>query len=217
MKVSLILSLFLIFSVVGYAQQGDNRKIEQDHSGFVTNEDRGKAYIITATTQTSTIPGGRGIKNAPRQYSVFLGSGWSSDQLHSQESTLANLLANMPNAAALQDEGIRDVFTVNDYQENLIDLSTRGVSDLAIQGVVSGMFGSGLLTRPTVPTIYVIYLDPAIQSSLAGMNAGKHYLAYFNNFNTSGMRVRYVVVPMNPNSTTAYQTALTAFVTAMLN
>jgi hypothetical protein len=112
---------------------------------------------------------------------------------------------------------MKNVFAVNEYQENLADLGTRGVSDLAIQSVIAGMFSDGLLTRPTTPTVYVVYLDPSIPSTLAGMNAGKHYLAYFNNFNTAGIKVRYVVVPMNANSNDPYQTALTAFLSAILN
>ena len=86
-----------------------------------------------------------------------------------------------------------------------------------IQGVIEEMFSDGSLPRPKTATIYVIYLDPAIQSTLAGMRAGKHYLAYFNNFTTAGTKILYVVVPMNVNSNDPHKTALTAFLSAIFN
>src|SRR5882762_7596016 len=79
------------------------------------------------------------------------------------------------------------------------------------------MLKDGSLQRPNASTIYVIFLDPGLRSTLGTMLAGKHYLAYHNFFSTSGMKIHYVVAPFEANRETAYQVALRAFLAAAFN
>jgi hypothetical protein len=217
MKLRNALLIILLLSAVVVGQRRTDRAVEDEASGFVTNEDQGKAFIVTANTQSPVTLALRHKHNWPQQYSVFLGDGWSSDELRQQEPLLSNLLQNMPDANRLEDLGMKNVFASNPYQEKLIDLGTRRVSDLTIQAILTGMFDDYSLSRPKDPTVYVIYLDPSVESTLSGFNAGKHYLAYFNNFNISGLKVRYVVVPMSASRKQAYATALTAFISSVYN
>ncbi len=93
----------------------------------------------------------------------------------------------------------------------------RTISDLEIQGVLAGMLKEGSLRRPDASTIYVVFLDPELRSTLGTMIACKHYVAYHNFFNVAGMKIHYVVVPFEANQKAAYQIALRAFLAAALN
>lgn len=217
MKFRYVLILVLVLSAAVHAQRRPDRHTDADGSGYVTNEDQGKAFMITANSQMPTLLNLRRTNNSLQQYSIFLGSGWSSDELRWQEPLLANLISNSPDASRLEDIGFKNVYAVNPYQEMLADLETRVMTDLEIQRILEGMFADASLPRPNAPTIYVIYLDPAVDSTLSGFKAGKHYIAYFNDFHVSGSKVRYVVVPMTANQKQAYSIALSGYLSALIN
>jgi hypothetical protein len=162
----------------------------------------------------------RGIVE-PRQYSVFLGKGWEKASLRSREPELANLLAHISDQAqlsALDERGIKNLFAATSSQEKSDDVpGDHTISDLAIQSLLAGMLKEGSLQRPDASAIYVVFLDPDLRSTLGTMIAGKHYVAYHNFFNASGMKIHYVVVPFEANQKTAYQIALRAFLAAALN
>lgn len=222
MQLKWILAVIVAASAAVQAQELKSTKKTDDQPQAVTNEDRGQAFIITGEMKALS---GRGHHESviiePQQNSIFLGSGWAADSARAREPELANLLANVRDQAqltVLDQYGIKNFFAATSNQEKLDDLAaTRGVSDLQIQSMLSGMLKEGSLQRPGANTIYVVFLDPGIPSTLGTMMAGKHYVAYHNFFNTSGVRIHYVVVPFEPNQDTAYQIALRAFVAAALN
>ena len=134
---------------------------------------------------------------------------------------MANLLARTSDQAqlsAINESGIRNLFAATTSQEKLYyPAGGSGISDLEIQNLMTGMFEDGSLSRPNANTIYVIFLDPELRSTLGSFFAGKHYLAYHNFFNAAGMKIHYVVVPFQTNQKSAYQIALRAFLAAALN
>ncbi len=222
MKLKLILLVMFAASASVQAQEAASHPSSDGQPQSVTNDDRGRAFIITGETLSLSLRGHHErVIIEPQQQSLFLGSGWAADSERAREPELANLLANLRDQAqlnALDEYGIKNFFAATSSQEKLEDLAVdRSVSDLRIQSVLAGMISEGSLQRPNPSTILIVYLDPGIRSTLGGMMAGKHYLAYHNFFNASGLRIHYVVVPFQPNQQTAYQIALRAFLAAALN
>ena len=222
MKLKLVLLLIVAVSASVQAQQARHRDSSEDQPQSVTNDDRGRAYIITGAVQPLPNPGNRErVTVEPRQNSIFLGNGWEKASLRSRESELANLLAHISDQAelnALDDRGIKNFFAATSSQEKSdLGAGDRSISDLEIQGVLTGMLKEGSLRRPDASAIYVVFLDPGLRSTLGTMIAGKHYVAYHNFFNVAGMKIHYVVVPFEANQKAAYQIALRAFLAAALN
>lgn len=221
MKLKLV--VLIIIAVAGgvQAQQIKPRESSDDQPQSVTNEDRGRAYIISGDTQPVTPGNHVAVISEPQQNSIFLGTGWRTASLRAREPELANLLAHISDQAqlsALDDSGIKNFFAATSSQEKSDDVAgDRTISDLEIQNVLAGMIREGSIQRPNASTIYVVFLDAETRSTLGAMIAGKHYLAYHNFFNASGLKVHYVVVPFESNQKTGYQTALRAFLAAALN
>jgi len=221
MKLKLVLLLIVAVSASVQAQQARHRDSSEDQPQSVTSDDRGRAYIITGEVQPLPNPGNRDrVIVEPRQSSIFLGNGWEKASLRSREPELANLLAHISDQAelsALDDRGIKNFFAATFSQEKSdLMAGDRTISDLEIQGVLIGMLKEGSLQRPDASTIYIVFLDPELRSTLGTMIAGKHYVAYHNFFNAAGMKIHYVVVPFEANQKAAYQIALRAFLAAAL-
>ena len=161
------------------------------------------------------------FRSEPQQNSIFLGRGWETASLRAREPQLANLLASIRDQtqlSALDKRGVKNFLAATSSQERFDEVAgDRSISDLDIQSVLARMLKDGSLQRPNASTIYVIFLDPGLRSTLGTMIAGKHYLAYHNFFSVSGMKIHYVVAPFEANQETAYQVALRAFLAAALN
>jgi hypothetical protein len=221
MKLQLI--LIVIISVAGsvHAQETRLRESPNDEPQSVTNDDRGRAFIITRDTPpVLAAPHGK-VTIEPQQNSIFLGRGWESESMRAREPELANLLSDIRGQIQLSapdQRRMKNFFAATASQEKLVDIgSSHVISDLEIQSMLRAMLKDNSLQRTNTGTIYVIYLDPAMRSTLGGMIAGKHYLAYHNYFNTSGMKIHYVVIPFEANQKTAYRIALRAFLSAVFN
>lgn len=221
MKLKLVLLLIMAVSIAAQAQQTKPRASSDDQPQSVTNEDRGRAYIISGETQSVFAPGNHDpVIGEPQQNSIFLGRGWATPSLRARETELANLLANITEQVqltALDERGVRNFFAATSSSEKFDDgPGDRSISDLEIQRLLAEMIADSSVQRPNASTIYVIYLDPEMRSTLGDMIAGKHYRAYRNAFNASGTKINYVVVPFEANQKTAYQIALRAFLAAAL-
>lgn len=222
MQIKWVLLVCILFSVSVQAQEARPPETSDNQPQSVTNEDRGRAFIITGDTQPlSPAASHRRVIVAPQQHSVFLGKGWETGSLRAREPELANLLAGISDQTqlnALDQRGVKNVYAATASQERTDQVAgDRSISDLEIQSLLSGMLKDGSLKLPNPSTIYVIFLDPGLRSTLGTMIAGKHYLAYYNFFNASAMRIHYVVVPFEANRETASQVALRALLAAALN
>ena len=221
MTFKLVLLIIIAVSGCVQAQEVKPRESADDQPQSVTNEDRGRAYLISEDTKPIT-PGNRANVIAdPQQNSIFLGKGWRNASLRAREPELGDLLAHVTDPTLLRtldDCGIKNLFGATSSQEKSDDVSgDRTISDLEIQNILAGMIKGGSIQRPKASMIYVVFLDAETRSTLGVMIAGKHYLAYHNFFNASGLKVHYVVVPFEANQKTAYQIALRAFLAATLN
>jgi hypothetical protein len=219
---SILLIVFAVAAAV-QAQESASQRFSEGEPQAVVNEDRGIAFIIPLNTDPVSLQSaqkGNAIAE-PQQHSVFLGKGWQSEKLRDRELQLANLMSNMSDPtrlAALEKLGVKNTFAANDFQEKLIDLETRDhISDLQIQAILTSIVRDNPPLHSRFPTIYVVYLDPSLQSTLADLIAGKHYAAYFNSFNFSGNKIRYLVVPFQSNLKSAYEISLNGFLFAVLN
>lgn len=225
MQLKSILLVIVALAASAQAQEPKSREKSAEKTNeqprTVTNDDRGRAFIIERESLAMSARGNHeSVISEPQQYSIFLGSEWAKASLRMRESELANLLANVHEQAevsVLDAVGVKNFFGATFSQEKLDDLGDRNISDLEIQNVLAGMLKDGSLQRPNANTIYIVYLDQGLHSTLASMIAGKHYLAYHNFFNASGAKTHYVVVPFEADPKAAYEIALRAFVAAALN
>ena len=219
MKITLIL---LAVTALGAGAQAQPRSREaSNEQQSVTNDDRGRAFIIERDSAplSRMSNSGRSVISEPQQYSIFLGSGWATPSLRERESELANLLMNVRDQAtlnALNESGVKNTFGPTSSREQLDNLAGN-ISDLKIQNILGAMIKDGSLPQSGANTIYVVFLDPEMHSTLGPMFAGKHYAAYHNFLNAAGMKLHYVVVPFEADQKTATQIALRALVAAALN
>ncbi len=200
MKLELILLVVIAAATIVPAQEVETKKVSDAQTQSVINDDRGRAFIISGNTEPLLI--------APQGKIIA-------------EPQLANLLSNIrdqPELNALAQLGLRNFSAATFSQEKLVDAgSNHIISDLEIQSLLETMLKDNSLQPPNAGKLYVIFLDSATRSTLGAMIAGKHYLAYHNFFNSSGVKIHYVVVPFEANQITAYQIALRVFLAAVLN
>jgi hypothetical protein len=219
MKITLIL-LATMALAAGAQAQPRTREVSNEQQS-VTNDDRGRAFIIerdSAPLSALSNPG-RSVISEPQQYSIFLGSGWATPSLRAREAELGNLLVNVRDHAilkALNDSGVKNLYGPTSSREQF-DHPAGNISDLEIQNILGAMIKDGSLPQSGANTIYVVFLDPEMRSTLGTMFAGKHYAAYHNFFNAAGMKLHYVVVPYEADRNTATQIAFRALVAAALN
>jgi hypothetical protein len=183
----------------------------------VYNEDRGRACVLI-NNDNPTMARSAELQTGPVQFSIFYGSGWSSDALRTREPGLANLLL-----ASYRDEpsdqgrlGLASGLALNNYLEISAENISRGnISDLKIQAFLRDYLLQGSRSGSDQERTIIVYLDPTVGSTLSEMTGGRHYLAYHNEFNVSGKKVRYVVVPFEEDVVIHSQTALNAFLSAI--
>jgi hypothetical protein len=211
-------SVLLIAAALALTTLAQLKPLIKTEDRPVLNEDGGQAFIIE-TNRGPLVPSGgdrKGTISQPEQYSIFIGSDWTTTLLQPREAQLQSLLANVTNEAeltALQQSGIKNRFGPTASVERP-DISARSFSDMDLQRLLAAMLDDGTLARPTNRTIYVVFLDSGFESKLGSLVARKHYLAYHSIFRAAGADVRYVVVPFESDPTAASQIALRAFVAA---
>ena len=184
----------------------------------VANEDGGQAFIIEQSSRRLSSFGRprKGTIAEPEQYSIFVGGQWQTPALRERQVRLQRVLANLTDEAelsALQELGIKNRFGPTASIERL-DVTLHSFSDLDIQRLLASMFDSGALPGPSASRIYVVFLDPEIESALGPLTGGKHYVAYHNAVRTGGAHTRYVVIPFQSDPTRAYHDALRSLVAA---
>ena len=219
----LILSLLFI-AATARAQQPEDRAPVNDAVQAVIDDDGGRAFIVNSKlkslTQLRQLPGGTTL-SAPQQYTIFLGSRWATPSLRARESKLSNLLSsiqNQPDINKLNNLGINDLFAPTYSQEVLTSFGDdEKLSDIGIKTILAGLIAADSLPKAERPTIYVVFLQPNLRSTLGTLTGRKHYLAYHQFLNVGGDRLHYVVVPYEPDLDTAKAIALRALVAAALN
>ncbi|MDQ1639118.1 MAG: hypothetical protein QOF62_2457 [Pyrinomonadaceae bacterium] len=219
----LILSLLLVAGTAR-AQQPEDKAPVNDAVQAVIDDDGGRAFIVNSKlkslAQLRRLPGAAAL-TAPQQYTIFLGSRWATASLRARESKLSNLLAaiqNQPDVNKLNNLGINNLFGPTYTQEVLTQFNDdEKLSDIGIKTILAGLVADGTLPKADRTTVYVVYLQPDVRSTLGTLTGRKHYLAYHEFLNVGGERLHYVVVPYEPDIDTAKAIALRALVAAALN
>ncbi len=222
MRRCFVIILLLTAPAVAAAQAPEKPTLETPVQA-VTDDDGGRAFIVNSKLKSLTelrrMPGA--VIGRPQQYSVFLGSDWTGAQLRARETKLANLLSaigNQKDANKLGSVGIEDFFGATFSREVPTNFTDGDkISDLQVRAVLADLVNSDSLPAANASTIYVIYLEPGLVSTLGTRIGRKHYLSYHNFFNIAGQRLHYVVVPYDSDVDTAKAIALRALVAAALN
>ena len=209
--------LMLSCALTAQAQQ-TAEPLSPGYDRAVANEDGGQAFILERSSRRLSSFGRprKGTIAVPEQYSIFVGDQWQTSALRERQVRLQRVLANLTDEAellALQELGIKNRFGPTASAERL-DIASRSFSDLDIQRLLAGMFDSGVLPRPSANRIYVVFLDPEIESKLGPLTGGKHYVAYHNVFRAGGAHTRYAVIPFQSDPARAYHDALRSLVAA---
>jgi hypothetical protein len=224
MRYSFLILSLLFAAGTARAQQPDDKTPVNDAVQAVIDDDGGRAFIVNSKlkslTQLKRLPVAAAL-TAPQQYTIFLGSRWATPVLRAREAKLSNLLSsiqNQPDVNKLNSLGINNLFGPTDDQEVLTPFKDDDkLSDIGIKTILAGLVGAGSLPQADRTTIYVVYLQPELRSTLGVLTGRKHYLAYHQFLNIGGERLHYVVVPFEPDLDTAKAIALRALVAAALN
>ena len=220
----ILISLLVVFGTVVAQEPQPTTPSDDNPVQAVNDDDGGRAFIISTRNFKRLVKlrrlSGPSIAE-PEQYSIFLGSQWSTPQLRGREPKLSNLLSSIRSQAQteqLSSYGIANCFAPTISQEVLTSFDNEEtLSDIRARAVIAELINSSSLPRTGASTIYVIFLEPGLGSTLGTLTGRKHYLAYHHFFNISGQRLHYVVVPYESNLETAQAIALRAFVAAALN
>ena len=213
---------FVLFLVSGTAsvcaQNPSELEPVEEREQAVQNEDGGRAYLVLPGLPITGAIKARSLGiNELQQNSIFLGNGWSDQVLKQREQTLGHLLLNLPahpELSELLDSGI-NVYAPAFSLEKTDFTGDRSITDLEIQNVLRQSMKQGLTVNSK--SMFVVFLDSGLRSTLGPLSAEKHYLAYHGYFNNAGARVHYVVVPFESDPKAAYQIALRALVVAALH
>lgn len=220
MRIKLIGLMIFICSVAAQAQEPWPQERPDERQQAVINEDGGRSYIVrpaSAPLVGIIKPGASSIADL-QQHSIFLGPGWGDAALRASEPRLSNLLVSIRDHAQMDEisqAGITNLFAPTWTVEKLDIAGDRNISDLEIQKILGEMVKNG--PRSSADSIYLVFLDPTLHSTLGPLVADKHYIAYHGFFNASGMKIHYAVVPFQSDRQAAYQVALRTLVVAALH
>lgn len=211
------ITLMFLCALTAQAQQ-TAEPLRPGYDRAVANEDGGQAFIIERSSRRLSSYGRprKATISVPEQYSIFVGGQWQTSALRERQVKLQSLLANLADEAelsALQEIGIKNRFGPTASVERL-DIGSGHFSDLDIQRLLTAMFDSNALPGPAANRIYVVFLDPEIESTLGLLTGGKHYVAYHNAFRAGGAQARYVVIPFQSDPARVSHDALRSFVAA---
>jgi len=212
----------LLFSAAIISAQQPPGKQSDGLDQAVIDDDGGRAFIINPKLKAKLVlPLTSSVVRSPQQFSIFLGSEWTSIDLRDRQLRLSSLLSGVANGAEadkLNRAGIDNLFDTTYSREvptNFAD--DERVSDLAVRGVLIDLVNSASLPPSEPQTIYVVFLEPGVVSTLGPLTGRKQYLAYHNFLNVAGKRLHYVVVPYEPHLETQRVIALHALVAAAVS
>ena len=214
--------IMLLFSTAIVSAQQPPGKQSEGLDQAVIDDDGGRAFIINPKLKAKLVlPLAGSVVRSPQQFSIFLGSEWTSIDLRDRQLRLSSLLAGVANGAEadkLNRAGIDNLFDTTYSREVPTSFADdERVSDLAVRGLLIDLVNSASLPPSEPQTIYIVFLEPGVVSTLGPLTGRKQYLAYHNFLNVAGQRLHYVVVPYEPNLATQRVIALHALVAAAVS
>jgi hypothetical protein len=128
---------------------------------------------------------------APRQYDIFVGSGWKESG--EARGALAQITARLHAATVCKASTPLQAPVARERTEGV----DGNLSDLKIQLLLDSMIASNQLRAPTANAVYVLFLAPNLQSKIGEQQSGRDFLAYHNHFHAKQGEIRYIVVPFD--------------------
>ena len=218
MRLALLIISIALVTTSAYAQDPWPQEKPEQRQQTVTNEDGGRAYLVLpANGPLASIvkPGQDGVGDV-QQCTIFVGAGWSDPSLRSREQRLSGLVGKIRDGAQFDGPSNVPGSLATPFAIEKLDVdSNRTISDLELQGILT----QTLKDVPLVSgdSVYMIFLDPTLRSSLGSLLSDKHFIAYHGFVNFSGRKIHYAVVPFEADAQAAYQTALRTFIVAALH
>ena len=219
MKLALLIISILFLAPSASAQDPWPQEKPEQRQQTVINEDGGRSYLVLPTTTplVSIVKPGQGRIGDVQQCTIFLGSAWSDPTLRTREQRLSSLVGRIRDGAQFDDPSNAPVFSPTPPLtiEKLDIAGSRTISDLELQRILTDVLKDSSPTGGD--SVYMVFLDSTLRSSLGSLLSDKHFIAYHGFLNLSGRKIHYAVVPFQSDAQAAYQTALRTFIVAALH
>jgi hypothetical protein len=209
----------LIVASAAIADETRAPKILVEKPGLVTTLDndggRVELYARDHAARTLEYHGGAVVRD-PVVEMVFVGTSekaWEKPQADRLRRALDHINAS----DAFQSTHGRGV------KADALPITTRSLAgretmnDLDIQSMLDRAIENGSLPSRSDDTIYVLYLSPAISSTLGEKSAGSGYASYHSHFHSHDVNVRYVVVPFHQDPRAMNEAAGASLLRALVN
>jgi hypothetical protein len=217
MRLTLIVISVLLLAASASAQDPGPQARPEQREQSVANEDGGRSYLVLPAT--GPLPGlikpGQNGVGEVQQRTIFLGPGWADPLVRAREQRLSGLLGRIRDGAQPDAEPSSSNLSIPFVIEKLDVVGNRTISDLELQRILIDALKESPSIKPD--SVYMVFLDPTLRSSLGTLLSDKHFVAYHGFVNFAGQKVHYAVVPFQEDAQTAYQTALRTFIVAALH
>ncbi|HEY2325118.1 MAG TPA: hypothetical protein VGJ82_19830 [Thermoanaerobaculia bacterium] len=199
-----------IASLIAASQQ-----ILVEKPGLVTTLDndggRVELYARSHAGRALEFHGGAVVRE-PLVEALFVGT-WDKPQADALRKALDHVSAT----DAFQSTHERGV------KATALSITTRSLqgrdtmNDLDLQSMLDRAIENGSLPSRSDDTVYVLFLSPAISSTLGEKAAGTDYASYHSHFHSHDVNVRYVVVPFHQDANVMNQAAAASLIRAIIN
>ena len=190
-------------------------KILVEKPGLVTtlDDDGGRVELYAPSHAARTLEyHGGAVVNQPLVELLFVGT-WEK----SRTDLLRRGVDHLSTTDAFQSTHERGV------KATALPITTRSLAgrekmnDLDVQLMIDRAIENGSLPSRNDDTIYVLFLSPAISSTLGEKTAGTDYASYHSHFHSHDVNVRYVVVPFHEDVNVMNQAASASLIRAIIN
>ena len=186
------------------------KEIPSADAAHAHDDDDGQVQLVASeTARIRARQHGGDLLCVPRQYDVFVGTGWQT--AHSARTSLARVTARI-NAATLCSTTVPVAIpTVREYTGSM----DSKLSDLKIQALLNSMIERHTVPAPGANALYVLFLDQSSRLSIGEFQSGVEFLAYHNHFHADKGEVRYIVVPFDSDLKREKRTTALAILDAL--
>ncbi|HEV8432163.1 MAG TPA: hypothetical protein VGR95_02035 [Thermoanaerobaculia bacterium] len=205
----------MIIASVATADESRAPRILVDKPGLVTTLDndggRVELYARSHAARTVEFHGGAVVQQ-PLVELLFVGT-WDKSR--------ADLLRQSADHIGATDEF--QSTHERGVKATALPITTRTLAgrdtmnDLDVQSMIDRAIEHGSLPSRNDDTIYVLFLSPAISSTLGDKTAGTDYASYHSHFHSHDVNVRYVVVPFHNDVNVMNQAAAASLIRAIVN
>ncbi len=205
--------------LVTAAEPNHADRILADTPGLVTlfDNDAGRVEVFRhgGTSRELTFHGGA-IVREPLVEIDFLGD-WSAPSASDRKTALRQRTEQISASEGFQGTAAYGIRTTGLLISARDVIATGKLNDLHIQAKIDAAMTSGSLPNRDANVIHLIFLAPALQSTLGDGVALRDYHSYHSHFHTQDVNVRYVVVPYDADASRMADAARASLLRAIIN